>query len=125
MIAFLDTHAFHAFGEGCVGRFGKDGRKILASADLFVSPAVLLELHYLRESGRLSIDPDAFYADVLREGEVTESADGFAAVVREAKSLAWTRDPFDRLIVGAAMLHRAKLITKDANIHEHFDGAVW
>ena len=67
MIAFLDTHAFHAFGEGSAGRFGKGARKILASAELFVCPVVLLELHYLRESGRLSIDPDAFYADVLNE----------------------------------------------------------
>ena len=125
MIAFLDTHAFHAFGEGVAGRFGKEARRILVTADLLVSPSVLLELHYLCESGRLSIDPDAFYADVLNEGEVRESADGFAAVIREAKSLAWTRDPFDRLIVGAAKLRGAKLITKDANIPEHFDGAAW
>ena len=125
MIAFLDTHAFHAFGEGRAARFGKDARRVLATAELLVSPAVLLELHYLCEIRRMSIDPDAFYADVLDAGELRESSDGLSAVVREAKSLAWTRDPFDRLIVGTAILHRAKLVTKDAKIHEHFDGAVW
>ena len=86
---------------------------------------VLLELHVLCEIGRLSIDPDRFYADVLADGEITESSDSIALVAREASRLAWTRDPFDRLIVATAMLHRAKLVTKDVKITEHFAGAVW
>lgn len=125
LIAFLDTHALLLLGQGRTSRFGAESRRLLLTAELRVSPIVLLELHYLRESGRVVVDPDRAYADVLAECDVAESSDPFTAVVREAKSLAWARDPFDRLIVGAAMVHRAKLVTKDANIHEHFDGAVW
>lgn len=125
MIAFLDTHAFFTFGEGRTQRFGADSRRVLATADLLVTPIVLFELHFLHETRRFGVDPDRFYADVLEEGAVAESSDPLAEVVRVAKSLAWTRDPFDRLIVATAMLHRAKLVTKDANIHDHFDGAVW
>jgi PIN domain nuclease of toxin-antitoxin system len=125
VIAFLDTHAFFSFGEGNVGRFGTDSRRLLERAELRVSPVVLLELHFLHEVGRIGADPDRFYAEVIDEGLIRESPDLVASVVREGKSLAWTRDPFDRLIVGAAILHRAKLVTKDANIRAHFDGAVW
>ena len=42
-----------------------------------------------------------------------------------AKSLDWTRDPFDRLIVGQARASRLGLITKDRQIRRHFDGAFW
>jgi PIN domain nuclease of toxin-antitoxin system len=123
--AFLDTHAFFAFGEGRTARFGAASRRVLSTHELLVSPVVLLELHVLHESRRIGADPDRFYADVLADGHVSEADDPLAAVVGEAKALVWTRDPFDRLLVGAAILHRAKLVTKDANIHDHFDGAVW
>jgi PIN domain nuclease of toxin-antitoxin system len=125
VIAFLDTHAFFTFGEGRMERFGAESRRLLAKADLVVSPVVLFELHFLHESRRIGVDPNRFYADVLEEGEVRESTDPLATVVRAATPLAWTRDPFDRLIVATAILHRARLVTKDADIHEHFDGAVW
>jgi PIN domain nuclease of toxin-antitoxin system len=125
VIAFLDTHALVALGNAKLARFGSASRRILDTADLRVSPIVLLELHVLREINRLSVDPDRFYAQALEECGIEESSDPIAAVVRASTSLAWTRDPFDRLIVGAAILHRGKLVTKDLNIHEHFDGAVW
>lgn len=125
MIAFLDTHAFMSFCRGQTGRFGAESRRLLEVADLAVSPVVLLELHFLSETGTLIVDPDRFYADSVAEHDIQEFADPISDVVLEAKTLAWTRDPFDRLIVGATMIHRAKLVTKDANIREHFDGAVW
>lgn len=125
MIAFLDTHAFISLANGKVDRFGAASRRLMTAASLRVTPIVLLEMHYLHEIGQLAPDPDPFYLRALDECGAEESLDSFAEVVREAKSLAWTRDPFDRLIVGAAMVHRAKLVTKDSEIHEHFDGAVW
>ena len=125
MVAFLDTHAFIALGEGRADRFGRDSRRLLSSADLAVSPAVLLEMHFLREIGRLVVDPGAFYDDVSRECDIREVADPMGDVVRRATALAWTRDPFDRMIVATAILHGSKLITKDGAIHDHFDDAVW
>jgi PIN domain nuclease of toxin-antitoxin system len=122
---FLDTHAFVSLADANTTRFGRESRRLLDTGALFVSPVVLFELHYLREIGRFSREPDRYYAGALEEFDVIEASDAISAVVREANPLAWTRDPFDRLIVATAVLHRAKLVTKDANILEHFDGAVW
>jgi len=125
LIAFLDTHAFVALGMGKIESFGKESRRLLETADLFVSQIVLFELHVLAETRKVAVEPSRFFFETLETCDVRESADALAAVVREAASFSWTRDPFDRLIVATAMLHRAKLITKDALIRDRFADAVW
>jgi PIN domain nuclease of toxin-antitoxin system len=49
----------------------------------------------------------------------------FSRVVECALAEKWIRDPFDRLIVGHAKANEAPLITKDANIRQHYRRAVW
>lgn len=49
-----------------------------------MSPAVLLELHFLREIGRLVIDPDGFYEDVAQGCEIRELPYSLRDVVRRA-----------------------------------------
>jgi PIN domain nuclease of toxin-antitoxin system len=49
----------------------------------------------------------------------------FAAVVTAARGLTWTRDPFDRLIVGHAAIAQASLLTKDRTIRQHYRHAIW
>jgi len=46
--------------------------------------------------------------------------------IEKARTLNWTRDPFDRLITGEAMaVPDALLVTRDSVIRENFDRAVW
>ncbi len=47
------------------------------------------------------------------------------AVVAHARAQTWTRDPFDRLIVGQAAAGDAQLVTRDAEIRAHYARAVW
>jgi PIN domain nuclease of toxin-antitoxin system len=56
---------------------------------------------------------------------VTMCSASFPAVSREADRHAWTRDPFDRLIVAQASLHEAPLVTKGQTLHAHYAGADW
>ncbi len=49
----------------------------------------------------------------------------FERVVETAQRQAWTRDPFDRLIVAQASLAAAPLLTKDRTIREHYAKAAW
>jgi acetylornithine deacetylase/succinyl-diaminopimelate desuccinylase-like protein len=50
---------------------------------------------------------------------------GHTDVVPVGDTAAWTRDPFDRLIVANAMADGATLITADRVILRHFDQAIW
>lgn len=105
--------------------FGPAAIDLLERAALFISPVVRLELAFLAEIGRLTVAPDEVVAGLMTKLGMSSSDDPLAAVVEEAMTLAWTRDPFDRLLVATAALHRAPLITRDRKIHEHFTGAVW
>ncbi len=49
----------------------------------------------------------------------------FSTIVRAARTFAWTRDPFDQLIVANAMADGVRLITADQTILTNFKDAVW
>lgn len=125
MKAILDTHAAVFLWEGRVEVFGAASREVLETHELFISPITRLELAYLREIGRITVEPDQILGGLEADARVALTVDDVAAVVARALDLTWTRDPFDRLIVATARLHRAKLVTRDRNIQEHVEGAVW
>lgn len=125
MKAFLDTHAAVFLWEADRERFGAAGLALLERAALFVSPMVRLELALLHELGKVVPSAAEILATLASELGVEESRDRMEDVVREAVRLSWTRDPFDRMIVATAALHRAPLLTRDERIRERFDGAVW
>lgn len=125
MKAFLDTHAAIFLWEGRGEIFGAGSRELLERALLHVSPMVRLELGFLREVGKLKVEPDQILGALTGDYGVTVTADPMDRLVPLAMPLAWTRDPFDRLLVATALLHGAPLITRDSRIQENFAGAVW
>lgn len=121
----LDTHVV-------VWLFSKKHRRIPSSVRrrldrdaLAVSPMVELELALLFELGRVSGPPREVFDSLGPELELTVSSAPFAAVARAAADLAWSRDPFDRLIVGQAAVDRAALLTGDETILANFPAAAW
>ncbi len=125
MKAFLDTHAAIGLYQGDPGVFGPAAIDLIERVALFLSPVVQLELGLLREIGRVEIGPDEILQALTVGWGVAVADDPIAAVIARAMSLTWTRDPFDRLVVATAMLHRAPLITRDQKIQKHFSEAVW
>jgi PIN domain nuclease of toxin-antitoxin system len=123
--AFLDTHAAVFLWEGKVELFGAGSREILERSVLRISPMVRLEMQFLKEVGKLKVDPDQILGALGSDLGVTTTSDPLDALVPLAMPLSWTRDPFDRMIVATAMLHQAPLITRDGRIHDYFPGAVW
>jgi PIN domain nuclease of toxin-antitoxin system len=106
-VILLDTNALIWLASG--HRRAAPLRKV---RPLHVSPASLLELHFLAESGRVRLTSAglAGIADDPRWNvDEPPSGDWFQA----AWPLGWTRDPFDRLIVAHATLRRWKLATAD------------
>jgi PIN domain nuclease of toxin-antitoxin system len=92
---------------------------------LAVSPVILLELAYLHEIGRLKIAPDALMSDVAGQLELVTADISAAALCRQALTLSWTRDPFDRLLAAHALATGWPLVTKDESLRQHLSLAWW
>jgi PIN domain nuclease of toxin-antitoxin system len=90
-------------------------RKLARSASrLFVSPATLLELQMLDEIGRLRLRGGvrAIVESELWHLDDPPAVDWFEQSAEEA----WTRDPFDRLIVAHARVRGFRIATGDRAI---------
>ncbi len=89
----------------------------LASGDkqLYISPASLLELQILMESGRVRLR-GASVSDLARHPRWLLDDPPAAAWFDRALELGWTRDPFDRLLVAHARMRRWRLATSDTQL---------
>lgn len=121
----LDTHVAVWLYTGERERFTDAALDALEHEELAISPIVELELTYLHEIGRLTVPGAAVTADLRERVGLVTSGASLAAVVTAAAALTWTRDPFDRLIVGDALATNSGLLTKDAAIRQHCTLARW
>jgi len=124
-LTFLDTHAAVFLWEGREDVWGQRSRALLETAPLGSSPVVRLELEFLHEIGKLKVSADTILGGLAADCRVQLHEEGLGALVSAAMPLTWTRDPFDRLLVAAAALQRAPLVTRDRRIQEHYPRAVW
>jgi PIN domain nuclease of toxin-antitoxin system len=121
----LDTHAVVWLYAGDLARFPAGARKRLEREELRISPIVALELEYLHEVGRIGEGASTVLQDLARTLGLAQDDGDFAAVVTAARALTWTRDPFDRMIVGNAAIAGASLMTKDRTIRQHYRQSIW
>ena len=116
----LDTHIAVAFYDGRNGGLGNKARRAIDREMVAISPAVLLELELLHEIGRLREGGATMAAHLRDQLDIRIAGERFADVARAALALAFTRDPFDRLIVAHAALLKAPLVTHDALLGRHY-----
>jgi len=122
---YLDTHVVVWLYAGDIQRFSAVARERLEQDELLISPIVQLELEYLREIERFDADSALVLESLQSSVGLSICDQSFLQVVAESVALAWTRDPFDRLIVAHAMTRNAEVMTKDRVIHQHYTRAVW
>jgi len=120
----LDTHVVIWLFLGDRKRL-RPVRKTLEDSDLAMSPVVALELQYLFGIGRTTELADTVVSDLLDRIGLRMSEAPFPRIVRHALLQNWTRDPFDRLIVGTALAENAHLLTFDENTRAHCNLAFW
>ncbi|MBI2894648.1 MAG: PIN domain-containing protein [Deltaproteobacteria bacterium] len=121
----LDTHVVAWLYAGRHDLLGRKAVARIEQSDLLVSPMVLLELEYLRESGRTSRGAEAVIDDLASRIGLRVSETPFSRVVDRGLTLTWTRDPFDRLIVAHAAVDGLPLVTKDRTIRANYRACVW
>ena len=122
---YLDTHAAAWLYAKELSRFTSAGLESLEANDLLVSPMVALELEYLHEAGRIQARSRVICDSLEQAVGLRVCERPFGPVVRLALEQAWTRDPFDRIIVAQARLAEAPLLTKDGLIRQHYRKAFW
>ncbi len=122
---FLDTHAVIWLYQKELERFSPAGVALLEEETLMVSPAVVLELEYLREIGRITCPGRTIVEDLARAIGLEVDPVSFLPVVEASLTLDWIRDPFDRLIAGHALFRGARLLSRDRLITRHCSAAVW
>ena len=121
----LDTHVVAWLYAGLTVRLSLPVQELLQANDLYISPMVVLELQYLYEIGRTTEPGDVVVLDLSQRIGLRVREEPFQHIITQALRQTWTRDPFDRVIVGQAALHQRTLVTKDRSIREHYPQAFW
>ena len=121
----LDTHVVVWLYTGQVEELSAQAVAAIERHLPTISPVVQLELDYLREIDRLMVGGAHIVGDLHHRIGLWVSDVPLDALVHAAAALAWTRDPFDRLIVADALVAGAALVTKDRTIHDHTTIARW
>lgn len=124
-IVYLDTHIVMWLHDGLLEKLSPKARETIEQGRIMASLLVELELQYLKEIGRIRPKPSQIMAALAKDIGLETGKTPLEEIVKCACKLEWTRDPFDRLIVGEAVAASALLITRDQNILRNFDGAVW
>ncbi len=120
----LDTHVAVWLRAGDQKRL-KPVRELLETAELRISPFVVLELQALFEIGRLR-ETGRWVAERLAEDhDVQIDTGALAEAADRALDLCFTRDPYDRLIAAHALAAGASLLTVDETLRANVSCALW
>jgi len=84
-----------------------------------VSPVSLLEIALLGEAGRLEVRLAALLERLRDDDRFVIDDVGVALLVSAAVDLAWTRDPFDRLLAAHSAARHLRLCSVDPVIQRH------
>ena len=122
---YLDTHVVAWLYAGDIDRFPPGVRQLIENNELYISPAVILELQYLKEIKRLIVESIVIIETLSVSIGVKVCDQTFLDIIRASLSQSWTRDPFDRMIVGNAAINGTTLITKDSMIRDNYENAYW
>jgi PIN domain nuclease of toxin-antitoxin system len=124
-LIYLDTHVVAWLFAGESALLSPRARDSIEQNALLVSPMVVLELELLNEVGRLAAAADTIVEELHAQIGVEVCDLPFPRVIGAARALTWTRDPFDRVIVGHAIAAGRPLLTKDRSIRRRFREAFW
>jgi len=121
----LDTHVAIWLFLGLTEKLSSRAINLIESSDLSISSMVLLEIQYMYEIKRLKNDATFVFNELDRLISLKLSEHSFSSIAKEALTISWTRDPFDRLIVANAQVSDCNLLTKDSRILKNSELALW
>jgi PIN domain nuclease of toxin-antitoxin system len=122
---YLDTNVLIRLDARDLGWLSVAARRALDRGEPVTSPASVLELELLHEVGRLKPSAEKLLAGLVADIGLRICDLAFKTVMEHSLKEGWSRDPFDRLIVGNAQAAKAPLVTKDERILRNYSRAIW
>ena len=122
---YLDTHVVVWLYAGEIKKLSGQAKELINGHDVIISPVVLLELQYLYETQRITVEAREIVSDLSERIGLKTCDLSFNTIVIGALDFSWTRDPFDRIIVANAAVNQNILVTKDQNILDNYEKALW
>lgn len=122
---YIDTHIVVWLYAGQIDKLSNHAKELLNENEIYVSPVVRLELQYLNEIKRITSSANNIIADLSNSIGLKVCDKSFNSIVNQSMAIYWTRDPFDRIIVGNAALNNDALITKDQTILKNYKNALY
>jgi len=113
-VILLDTHAAIWLATG-----HPRSRPLERLQRLYLSPVSVLEVQFLLEAGRLRLAAGRGVEEIADDDRWRLDEPAAARLFTRACELAWTRDPFDRLLAAHALVRGWKLATADDMLLEH------
>lgn len=124
-LTYLDTHVVAWLYAGRVDLISRAAATLIEEGEMLISPMVSLELQYLQETGRIAVGANTIVRALQAQIGLRICDLVFPTVVASALEQSWTRDPFDRVIVGQAAAAGRPLVSKDRSIRQHYRRTVW
>lgn len=122
---YLDTHVVVWLYAGDPARLSEPAKELINDNETAISPIVRLELQYLYEIQRITVNAEGIVSDLSERIGLKICDKPFNAIISGAFGFPWTRDPFDRIIVSHACVNDNILVTKDQTILDHYENARW
>ena len=122
---YIDTHIAVWLFAGQVEKLSDQAKNLLNENEIQVSPIVRLELQYLNEIKRITVSANDIITDLSNSIGLKVCDKDFNNIINSSMNITWTRDPFDRIIVGNALLNDDHLVTKDQTILENYNKSLY
>jgi len=124
-LIYLDTHVVVWLYAGKIKKLSEQAKELINGHEVIISPVVRLELQYLFEIQRVTDEANEIVFDLSDRIGLKICDKSINTIVSGALDLSWARDPFDRIIVANAAINHNILVTKDQNILENYEKAIW
>ena len=122
---FIDTHVSVWLFQKDLKKFSQNAIRLIENNDIIISAMSILELEFLYEIKRINYPQNEIISYLQNTIDLKISRNSLENITKKAVNIKFTRDPFDRIIIADCLVSNLKLLTRDRNILNNFDNAVW
>ncbi|MCH2108280.1 MAG: hypothetical protein MK135_03050 [Polyangiaceae bacterium] len=121
----LDSHVIAWLYAGMIEQLSQSAQFWINEKVVGIVAPIWSELADWHHQGYLRIGPQLIVADLQQRLGLELVETNPFDLARVTTEITWTGNNTDRQLVASSILLHLPLLTKDAQIHNHFEGAIW